>query len=353
MKICAAFLLLLALSFPLFAQTAGGVSIYVPPVTGAGPVDNDSFHAFIVRRLEERNYLIFDTPEEAAFTLTARLVPQHASDDEGDGNKGDYEEYTGETLLPFGGDENTAHMYVLHLTLTDNETEETAVVHDLFFTDPNEIRDLFILPHVQIREYAYATGRFGSLSGSAGGADFGEDAWRNQQWYFGATAFWTPRVYTAEKSVTHYINFGFSLSAEYHFIKFAEGKLEFLKYLSVGTGVELFPDWIVLTDRQGDSYRDLVLEIPLLVKGVFKLSGHFMLEPYAGVNLNLALYGETKPPLFAWRAGFQYGVKAGPGALVIEPWFSMDFGRSRFGKEYTPDKIEYQRYMMHIGVGYK
>jgi hypothetical protein len=75
-----------------------------------------------------------------------------------------------------------------------------------------------------------------------------------------------------------------------------------------------------------------------------------MLMPYLGINFNIALYGDTKPPPVAWRVGFQYGVKAGPGILVIDPWFSMDFGKS--GITENPF-VQYQRYMMHIGVKYK
>jgi hypothetical protein len=69
-----------------------------------------------------------------------------------------------------------------------------------------------------------------------------------------------------------------------------------------------------------------------------------------GVNLNIAFYRDTLPPPAAWRLGFQYGIKAGPGIVVIDPWFSMDFGESSLGSN---QNIKYQRYMMHIGVKYK
>jgi hypothetical protein len=268
--------------------------------------------------------------------VTASIAPQRAA---------------GEAALPAGDAmwRIRQEMYVLHLALLDNRTGQTLINRDLFYADPDEIDDLIMLqfnrvsdaPEV-VPETVIFTQYVPEYITVSENIREEPDNWRDKEWYFGACAFWAPRVYQAEASSTYYVNFGFGLFAEYHFLG-----------LSAGTGVELAPDWIAVTSAANDSYRDLVLEIPLLIKYILKPSKYFMLVPYAGINLNLALYGETRPPLLAWRLGFQYGVKAGPGVLIIDPWFSMDFGRSRLGEEKGDDTIRYQRYMMHIGLGYK
>jgi hypothetical protein len=320
--------ILLGAGFALDAQSRPTV-IYVEPVsgTGSGPGDNEYFAGLIAKELEEMNYTVVGMPLNAAFTLRVVITPH---------------DIRGETFM--------ARMYVLHLGLWNNRTGEPLMNQDLFYTNPHEIAGLLtmILSRLPL-EPGVSVSAHGANAGSAGEEP---DAWSNRQWYFTASAFWSPHTYAAEATSTYYVNFGFGLYAEYHFVKFAAGKLKFLKYLSVGTGLELIPDWVAVSDMPNDSYRDLVLEIPLLIQFVIKPSGHFMLTPYAGINLNLALYGETIPPLFAWRVGFQYGVKAGPGIIVIDPWFSMDIGKSRLGMDLN-DNISYQRYMMHIAIGYK
>ena len=77
-----------------------------------------------------------------------------------------------------------------------------------------------------------------------------------------------------------------------------------------------------------------------------------MLQPYLGVLLNFALYGTIKPPPIAWMAGFQYGVKAGPGAFYIDPRFSMDITKTRLNEIYGR-AVEFDRIKLYIGFGYK
>jgi len=337
MKKCVALLLLFGVGCALFAQSSPPV-IYVEPVsgTGSGPGDNEYFSNLIVRELEARNYTVVTMPRNSTFTLRAVITPQ---------------DIRGETFM--------ARMYVLHVGLWNNRSGEALMNQDFFYTVPSEIASLLSnmlgeLPFEPSGASSSGSGANGEGLGIAGGVagEAIDTSWRDRYWYFMANVFWTPRTYKAESTSTYYINFGFGLYAEYHFIQLATEKLKFLKYLSLGTGIELVPDWVAVTDVATDSYRDLVLEIPLLVQFIIKPPGHFMLMPYAGINMNFALYQIAIPPLFAWRIGFQYGVKAGPGIITIEPWFSMDIGKSRLGMDIN-DSISYQRYMMHIAIGYK
>jgi hypothetical protein len=98
-----------------------------------------------------------------------------------------------------------------------------------------------------------------------------------------------------------------------------------------------------------------MLEVPLLVKIIIKPGDVFLLEPYSGVNLNISLFGATKPPLLSWVVGYQHGVKAGPGAFLFDFRFSMDLGKSTLEKRGTqePPPELYQRFSGSFGVGYK
>jgi len=303
------------------AQTKQTNTIFVPAVLGTGvtPADNQYFGELIVWILDNQQYRLTDTPRNASHTLSSVIMPQNM---------------VGETFA--------SQMFVLHLVLRDNSTGGVLFFDDLFYSNPGEISELLVTRLDRLMAYSVVNvtrdaGNYGLIVPEP-------DTWRSREWFFGALVYWAPRIYVGEGTSTYYVNFGVGLYTDYTFKKRAGG----LSNLSIGTGLELAPDWVAITDRE--SARDLVLEIPLLVKYSFKPSTHFLLAPYAGININLALYAETKPPILAWRAGFQYGVKAGQGMVVIDPWFSMDIGLSSLAID---PKMQYLRYMMHIGIGYR
>jgi hypothetical protein len=363
MKQWAVWALLLCIGIPLAAQNQPNVTVYVEPVIGtdSGPEDIEYFNRLIPEKLEEQNFSVVRTPQLADYTLTGTIVRQKTSDaqepffEQGTpyGNDEQLPDSSADLLFTYGGASGgrLPSMYILHLTLLDNGTGETVDKLDLFYTAPNEIDELILL---QINSLLNIAGTRPPSRGNIPPVIIvSSDGWRNRTWYFGGQAFWTPRVYEGNSTSTYYTNFGGGLFAEYHFLKLATGKREFLKFFAAGTGIELVPDWVADTDLPDDNYWDCVLEIPVLIKGVFKPASYFALSPYAGVNLNLALLRKTKPPLFAWKLGFQYGVKAGPGIIVIDPWFSMDMGKSSLAAERIGESGQYQRYMMHIAIGYK
>jgi len=163
--------------------------------------------------------------------------------------------------------------------------------------------------------------------------------WRNNWLFANIDAIWAPRVYTIPDQYISWVNFGIGVSLEYHFLDF----------MSVGLGVQLVQDCIVIPDEEyGVEYRDLLLEIPLALKFVFRPS-MFTLEPYGGVSYNLSLMETTNPSFLSWFAGIQFGMKVGPGMIVIDPCFSMDF----FNSQIVENSIEYQRYLFQISLGYK
>ena len=125
-------------------------------------------------------------------------------------------------------------------------------------------------------------------------------------------------------------------------------EIQFLDSVSLETGLGLTPEWIRVTED--DDFRDLMLEVPLLLKIVLRPGDHFMLEPYSGVSLNFSLFGLTKPAQLSWVVGYQHGVKAGQGAFLFDFRFIMDLANSSLVK--YPD-IYYRKYSVSFGVGYK
>jgi len=335
MKKYAALLLFFLAGISLYAQiqssTYRDATIYIPPVTGNGstPKDNELITNQIIEHLENLNYLPVRSLHNAAFTLFAIIAQQDAP-----------------LTDPFNGlPIYQSQSYVLNIELMDNKTGANVMKQNLYYSEPDEILNLLKL---NFNLVPFAT-EVTEIKVAPPEIEEDPEEWRSKMWYICAGAFWTPRVYEGDYESTYYVNFGYGIWTEFHLLKFAKTeKTKFLNYLSLGTGVELVPDWVAVRERE--SYRDLLLEIPLLINGVFKPSGYFMLSPYAGVNFNIALYRDTNPPPVAWRLGFQYGIKVWNGILVIDPWFSMDIGKSSISSN---RHVTYQRYMMHIGVKYK
>lgn len=342
MKRCAALLLFFYAGVSLFAQAYHDATIYLPAVTGTGnrSGDNEYITNRIIEHLEKLGYLPVRYPRATAFSLFASIARQNSRN-----------RATGDGPLPL----NQPRTYVLNLKFVDNKTGETVIGEDLFYYEAEEIGDLLITkfklgPYVSAIEPEPEPIPIEEIPVVAEEPKKDPDEWRTKSWYLSAGVFWAPRIYKGSYESSHYVNFGYGIGAEYHFLKIAPG-IQFLKYLSVGAGLELVPDWIaVRIQDETYHYRDLLLEIPVLVNAVFRPSDYFMLIPYGGAQFTIPLYGETKPFLLAWRAGFQYGIKTGPGVLVLDPWFSMDLGPSRITSNTA---IKYRRYMINIGVKYK
>jgi len=155
--------------------------------------------------------------------------------------------------------------------------------------------------------------------------------WREKWLFFEISALWSPRIYQKKDIDISWANFGLKLSLEWHFISF----------MSLGIGAQVIYDGI-------DDVREISLEIPALLKFVFKLTDSFNLEPYGGAMFNYPLLGLTLPSRFSWFAGVQAGIKAEPGMFVIDPRFAMDFYKSGL-----PGKEKYNRYSIQLGIGYK
>jgi len=299
------FILLLCASFSLCAQTRSA-AVFVQPVTGSGRStgDNDFFYQQLVYEVGYQKFILAKEKKDAEFSLAAAISEQR--DD-----------------VPPG-----VRQYNIHLTLIDNKTGQTTADGFLIYETAEEIEDLFpTLAYTLLYTIP---------------EDAGKNNWRNKTLYAGAGAIWSPRIYTSESSSAHLVSFGGGFFAEYHFLDF----------LSVEAGFEIATDMFKVK-YSGETYNNILLEIPVLVKYVIKPGDSFMIEPYAGAQLNIPFGKATKPPIISALAGFQYGVKAGPGILFVDPRFSFDIGESAISPESTFKDLNFQRYIIHLGIGYK
>ena len=299
-------ILLFCASFSLYAQTRSA-AIFVPQVTGTGakPTDNDYFHKQLLNEVSYQNFILAKEIKDAEFNLVAKLSEKRDN-------------------VPRG-----VRQYNIHLLLIDNKTGKTTAEGELIYEVTDDIKDLFP---------TLVSTLLNTIPESAG-----SDNWRNKILYAGASAIWSPRIYSSESVATYLTGFGGGVFAEYHFLNF----------LSVEAGVEIATDNVKVTAKAKDSYSNLLLEIPVLIKYVNKPGDNFMLEPYAGIHFNIPFKEATKPPLISALVGFQYGVKLGPGIIFIDPRFSMDIGKSVLNTAASVRPLSFQRYIIHLGIGYK
>ena len=308
--------LVLWAGFSLAAQSFRDPYIYVLPVTGTGsrPGDNSFFYRELVFELITQNINLARTQNAADFTLIGTLAPYM---DEG--------------------------LFVFHLDLQDNRTGRITVNGGLTYGTLDEIYDLLpvLVSTMRNRIPGSTSSQAGRQTVRQAGA---QEEWRDKRLYFGVSAFWTPRIYIGDDTSTHLVNFGGGLSAELHFLNF----------LALGAGGEVSGDWVrVSRNAAADNYQNMMLEVPLSLRGVIKPGGYFMIEPYAGAQLNIPFSKNTKPPLVSFMGGLQYGVKAGSGAVFIDARFAMDRGKSTIAASPGGNASTYQRYIVHLGLGYK
>ena len=302
-------LLIFRAVFTVSAQTRQGVSVFVPQITGVGskPDDNSHFYKQLIFELSVQNLGITQTLKDADYSLIGTLVP----------NKGNKDWLSGK------------EQYSFRLELQDNKTGKIIADGELIYETPEDLNNLF-------------PSMVNTLISTIPEKGI-ENEWRNKLLYLGGAGFWTPRIYDGDNQSTYFINFGGGIYAEYHFINI----------MSVEAGFELAADWVTVAANNVSNNRNLLLEIPVMIKLVIKPDSHFMLEPYVGAHFNVPFYTTTKPPLISALLGFQYGVKTGPGILFIDPRFSLDIGESAVEAPPGISAPSFQRYIIHLGVGYK
>jgi len=323
---------LLCATFSLYAQSTENTSIFFSPITGAGysPGDNRVINRMIANELATRKYTLLSTPEGANFFLYGSLSFFYED--------ADYEDLYVARIRPttvynFNApiQEYYDELFIFQLILKNVKTNEI-ILQNVIYHSLDDVYNFFPL---------VANNLFKHMAGK-GSKQVASGDWLNKYLYLGLNAFWSPRIYYGREQSAHFENFGGGASIEW----------SLLKVLSLEAGAQLIPDWIVYSPN-GEYFRNLMLEIPLILRLSLKLSDHYMLGPYGGIQLNIPFYDTTKPPPVAWMVGIMGGVRAGPGIFYVEPRYAMDIGNSSIIPESNAAPFEYQRYIVHIGVGYK
>jgi len=308
MKKCVLWVLLLCAGLPLFAKGPSNYYIYIQPVSGVGksPKDNAHFTDSLAVEVTANKYKITENRDKANFILKPEL-----------------------SLLP--GQKPSEQLYLLQITLTESKTTKIITKQDLFYSTQEEADSL--LKVIMGNVFSAINEMYKEMT-----------EWRNKWLYLGASAFWTPRIYSYKNKTTNkLLNFGGSVLAE----------LQFLDFMSVETGAAAVPEWIGNLYGEGDDRQDWVLEVPLLLKFSFKPGTYHLLQPYGGIHANFPVYGVGSPPLFSWCAGLQYGIKAGPGIFFIDTRFSMNIGNYRLKSGGDSTILYSNKYQIDAGIGYK
>ncbi|MCL2255173.1 MAG: hypothetical protein FWC09_12090 [Lachnospiraceae bacterium] len=356
--------ILLIITLPLFAQNKvfREARIFVPPIAGFGrPADNVFFYRQLSSEVVFMYYSLVRSQRGCDYILKATIIPFGMEETESQGIKRPIPEnpnpplrnyprereyfsweidddiYFYDTAGEGNYDPNVRrtpsepfiitddHECTLRLELINNITGDALGRQQLVYAKVDaSVGDLLSIIV------------YNMLSGIPSIEETND--WRDK-WLFLETSFlWAPRIYTEKYESVNWINFGLRAAFEFHFTNF----------LSLGIGTQFVQDWIV-TEKYDEGHRDLILEIPIALKLVLKPAAQFVVEPYGGFAFNISLMNATIPSPASWLVGLQFGVKAGPGMIVIDPRFSMDFSESSLVLE---DKI-YQRNSMQIGIGYK
>ena len=311
-------LLFLACSL-LPAQNEQRLSFFIPDVTGSGNEagDNAFLHHMTVTEVQAQDFRIMSTHWNADYSLTG-------------------------IIRPAGGKTK----YAFFLTLRDNKTGTDIVEQHIAYNTADEVIQFFPLmmfnffSNIPRGEGPATVSSSQESADSKAGTEAAVQPEKPAQppvmtWHFGGCLAWSPRSYIGEHEMMYPGNFSAALMADWNFYRF----------LALAMGLELANDWVNTVDRE---YRDLILEIPVALKGIIRFKNAMSLEPYLGIHANITLTGVTRPSLLSLMAGLQYGMSLGPGIVFIDCRLSTDAFDSKLETMDT-----YRRGILRLGVGYK
>ena len=318
-------LILFSLFFPqnLFSQDFREARIFIPPVSGIGTLDERTyFYKQLTYEAVTQYHSIIRMKAGSDYILKGRIEPFACLHDP----------FIACPLHPRweqDGDSGEILEYIFYLELINSKTDEIIGGQYIIYKEINTTIDGMLSVLV-----------YNMLSGIPD-ISLGEDR-RNRWLFLDASLLWAPRIYKAETESVYWLNFGVGASAE----------VQFLNFMSASVGLQFTQDWIYVSEAKNEEFRDLIIDIPISIRFVFKPGDYFLLSPYGGMSYNFSVIKSTEPSAYSWFVGFQFGVKAGPGFVTIDPRFTMDYYKSNLSPV-TNDVLEYQRYMVQIGLGYK
>jgi len=309
----------LIISFNLYAQNVRETKIFVPPVTGIGSTEETAyFYRQLTHEVIAQSHTLIRLKSGSDYTLIGIIKPLTCYHDPS-------------TICPL----HPSHQHtdiagaerVFHLELQKTSTNEVVGGQYIVYSD----YEPKLMDMISTLVYNLISGIPDILTVN--------DARR--KWLFaGIYGMWAPRIYNGtndDHESVYLVNFGLGIEAEVHFVNF----------MALNVGLQFSQDWIKLPIDDEIDHIDVVMEIPLTIKFIFKPGNSYLLEPYAGIAYNFSLMDVTSPSGYSWFVGLEFGMLAGPGFVTIDPRFSMDIYSSRFSQ------LEYRRSMIQIAVGYK
>jgi hypothetical protein len=184
-----------------------------------------------------------------------------------------------------------------------------------------------------------------------------DDAWKNKWIYLSPRAGGSVRYYKTEEidAWTMGVTFDVGVRAALQFFTFVPRTALLSFSLQVGADLTqdkaLFRDYgLVGTTINAITVDDtgLSLTVPAVLKFNFK-PGRFTAGFYGGGYFLLPLDSATYTSPFGITAGFDFGVKMGPGTLIFDLHLGMDLGM----KEIESPGENYARNMFSLTVGYE
>jgi hypothetical protein len=199
--------------------------------------------------------------------------------------------------------------------------------------------------------------------------------WKNKWLYLGLQGGISFRLYRSEKdSFTSIFTLGTTFDAglrlEFQFVHFMVKSNYFSFSLESGTDIsqerlewrDYTPtnDQVIPLDISGEGSTGLSLSFPVLLKFNYK-PGDFATSLYGGAYYILPLDDSKYSPPLGIVAGFNAGVKLGPGALYLDFHYGYDLGPKEFHYDATTvggqvplaKDIIYRRQTFTLVVGYK
>jgi len=293
------FIFLVLSCFSLYAQNPRDVLIYVLPVSGEGRVgDSNYFYQQLTYEVIFQHHSLVREQEGSDYILRSVISPE-----------------------PARGSRN----FVFFLEMLNSKTKEVIAQQN------------FVYYNLDSTVVTMISTMVGNMLTAIPNSYKYNHSWRNKIIYIDGRVLWAPRLYSSENISINWMNFGLGFTGEIHVFKF----------MALGVGLQFTQDWILYSSSDDvNEARDLILDIPFMLKFVIK-TGYLMIEPYGGISLNFSLMQVTEPSFLSWFAGFQFGVKAGPGIIVIDPRFTRDLNESSY------KTLDYKRNTIQIGIGYK
>jgi hypothetical protein len=331
-KILVSIFLLGVTSFS-YAQTRGDTVIHIPMPTGGTATEQTFFKENFEMETIAAGYTTTEDVRESDYILRLEVKPNMILYDDGT-----------EELAP--PDEKQS---VLELRLLESANDSEVVMFNFPFTEVEEMYEF----NLYLLYQAMANVPLTKLTGIVD-----DDHWRNKWLYIRGSVDYTISNYQADVSDT--ANNGQRAKADESWetlspenaratIPMIAGNIgleyQFLNWMSAEADVKL-----LFGDPEEPTF---IPTIGLDLKFPIKPAKHFMLEPYAGIDIPMftgTMVREYSPIMLG--GGFQFGVKGGNmGAFFVDVDFMHNIGSVK--TQTTNRKAEWQRWVLSFGIGYK